>query len=659
MLTGRLRQAWFAWMGLAAGWLGTAAAQQPAFPGAEGFGAFATGGRSGTVYHVTNLNNSGSGSFRDAVSQPNRTVVFDVSGIINIPSNQPISIGQSNITVAGQTAPGDGITTRGGLVEVKGRNVIVRFLHCRPGDVNCPNYQDDSIHVVYGTNVVLDHVSGSWCNDEVLSVTHFSTNVTVQWCIIAEPLNLSCHVENGQLQEHGYGTLIRFGGAGVTFHHNLYAHNKSRNPRLGDNYRLDWVNNVIYNWGDTCGYNANDNADTPGFVQYLNYVGNYLIVGTNTTQDPPRAFKGDTTISNSQCRIYQTGNLIDTNKTGALQGFDKGWANFTGNFTTNLSPFPAPPVSTDTASNAYVRVLSWAGVFIARDAVDAGIVSNVLTKTGNIINSQNEVGGWPPMNSLPAPLDTDQDGMPDFWEVALGSATNNAADRNDLMPDGYTRLEWYLNWLATPHARVTNSFVDVDLRRYAGGLLNPAFTTPAASNGTATVLGDGYTARFTPNNGFSGLGSFQFVAAAGGFSLTGTVSVLVSPGATLSAFEQWQMQYFGSTNSPAAAADADPDGDGMSNTNEFLAGSDPTNNLSALRILSVRAQGNDMVITWQTVGGKTNAVQAATVNVYTNDLADISSPLLIAGSGDVSTNYTDSGGATNVPARFYRVRLVP
>jgi pectate lyase len=663
MLTGKLHRVWRIGIGLTAGWLVTASAQQPAFPGAEGFGAFASGGRSGAVYHVTNLNNSGSGSFRDAVSQPNRTIVFDVSGIINIPSNQPISITRSNITVAGQTAPGDGITTRGGLLEVNGaRNVIVRFLHCRPGDTNCPNYQDDSFHVVRGTNVIVDHVSGSWCNDEVLSVTHFSTNVTIQWCVIAEPLNLSCHVEGGVLQEHGYGTLIRFGGAGVTFHHNLYAHNKSRNPRLGDNYRLDWVNNVIYNWGDTAGYNANDNADTPGFVQSLNYVNNYLIVGTNTTQNPPRAFKSDTTISNSQCQIYQSGNLIDTNRTGPLAGFDKGWANFTGNFTTNLSPFPAPPVTTDTASNAYVRVLSWAGASVVRDAVDARVVSNVLTKTGKIINSQNEVGGWPAMNSLPAPLDTDQDGMPDFWEAALGSGTNNAADRNDLMPDGYTRLEWYLNWLAAPHARVTNAFVEVDLLRYTAGLIGPTFTTPSASNGAVTLLGDGHTARFTPNNGFSGLGNFQFVGSASGFSLTGAVSVLVSPGATpppLTPFEQWQLQYFGSTNSPAADASADPDGDGQTNLAEFQSGTNPTNNLSALRIVSVTAQANDIVITWQTVGGRTNAVQAATGGDYTNNLADISGNLIITGSGDVTTNYTDTGGATNVPARFYRVRVVP
>src|ERR1043166_181213 len=147
-----------------------ASAQQLAFPGAEGFGAFALGGRSGTVYHVTNLANSGSGSFRDAVSVANRTVVFDISGIINVPSNSPLSISRSNITVAGQTAPGDGITMKGGLTQVSStRNVIVRYLHCRPGDVNCPNFQDDSFDVNSSRTVMVDHISGSWDNDEVLS----------------------------------------------------------------------------------------------------------------------------------------------------------------------------------------------------------------------------------------------------------------------------------------------------------------------------------------------------------------------------------------------------------------------------------------------------------------------------------------------------------
>ncbi len=611
----------------------------------------------------SNLGNSGSGSFRDAVSQPNRTVVFDISGIIDIPSNSPISI-HSNITVAGQTAPGDGITTKGGLTQVSGRrNVIVRFLRCRPGDVNCPNYQEDSFHVVNSRDVIVDHVSGSWCNDEVLSVTTCS-NITVQWSMIAEPLNFSCHVEGGVTQQHGYASLLRWNTGGLSFHHNLYAHNKSRNPRLGDNTRLDWVNNVIYNWGDTCGYNANDNGDTPGFTNWLNYVNNYLIVGTNTTQNPPRAYKGDTTNNAGQCQVYQTGNLIDTNKTGPLVGFDKGWASFTGNFTTNNIRLPFPQVTTDTASNAYARVLSWVGASVVRDAVDARIVSNVMTKTGKIINSQNEVGGWPSMNSLPAPLDTDQDGMPDFWELALNSSTNNAADRNDLTPDGYTRLEGYLNWLAAPHARVTNSFADVELQQYTAALSSPTYSTFSASNGTVALLGDGHTAQFTPTGGFSGLASFQFTAAGGSLSLTDTVSVLVSPGAgvpPLTAFEQWQITFFGSTTNPAAAANIDADGDGMNNLQEFLTGTDPTDSASAFRITAIARQDNtNILVTWTMGPGKTNALQraAGTANgsYATNNFADV---FTVTNTVGPSTNYHDLSAATNFPSRYYRVRLVP
>jgi len=728
--------------------IAVAPAQQPAFPGAEGFGAFATGGRSGTVYHVTNLSDSGSGSFRDAVSAANRTIVFDVSGTINLSSN--LSISKSNLTIAGQTAPGDGIAVRGWLTSVSGRNVIIRYIRCRPGDINCPTFQDDAFHFDTASNCIADHVSASWDNDEALSTTH-STNITVQWCMIEEPLDYSCHDEGTGIQHHGYGSLLRYGAGRLSFHHNLYAHCKSRNPRLGDNIRLDFVNNVIYNWGDTCGYNSaadtNDNITagnpTGVFTQYLNYVNNYLIIGTSTTQSPPRAFKSDAAMNRASCQIYQSNNLIDTNKTGPLAGYDKGWASFSGNFTTNSTPFAAPPVTTDSPTAAFVRVLSSGGASLVRDAVDAGVVSNVLTRTGHIINSQTEVGGWPTLNSLPAPLDTDQDGMPDFWEAAMGSNTNNATDRNDLMPDGYTRLEWYLNWLAAPHALATNSFVDVELRQYTAGLSNTAYAVASPSNGVVTVLGDGHTARFTPTPGFSGMGRFVFTATGDPGSLSDTVSVLVASSAiapvaaftaspvsgtepltvlftdastgtpplsltwnlgdstitntsdgagfghiygagsytvtltasnsagtstlvsnnliqVITAFQAWQLKYFNCTNCPQADTTADPDGDGQNNQAEFLSGTNPTNSQSALRIISAGTVSNDIVITWRTAGGHTNVVQATTGDGnggYDTNFAYISGLLTITGSGDTMTNYVDVGGATNVPSRYYRVRV--
>jgi autotransporter-associated beta strand protein len=496
-----------------------------AFAGAEGFGAISSGGRSGAVYHVTNLNDSGSGSFRDAVSQSNRTIVFDVSGTINLGSD--LSITSPNLTIAGQTAPGDGITLKGRLTEVKNtHDIIVRYIRCRPGDVNCPSFQDDAFHVLNGSNIVVDHVSSSWSIDEALSVT-WSTNVTVQWCTLTESLRNSCH-EKGA---HGYGSLIRYGGGGISYHHNLYAHNTSRNPRgPSDKIRLDFVNNVIYNWAFFAGYNEDDSADNPdGYTNFANYVNNYLIAGSDTTQNPPRVFRSG--VPNAAfTQIYQSGNLMDTNRNGALDGGDLGWSGFGGPFTTNITRLPFPLVITDSANAAYVRVLSSVGASFARDAVDSRIVSNVLQQNGAIIDSQNDVGGWPALNSLPAPTDTDQDGMPNFWEAVLGLNANNAADRNALTPDGYTRLEEYLDWLAGPHGRVqTNSFVNIELQRYTVSMQSPVYGVSNPSNGVVTLLGDGHTAQFTPTPGFSGLASFLFTATNSSVSLTGTVSVLVTP----------------------------------------------------------------------------------------------------------------------------------
>lgn len=929
--TGRLRwkPVWYlCGMGLGLCLSATARAQQLAFPGAEGFGAFALGGRSGTVYHVTNLGNSGSGSFRDAVSQPNRTIVFDVSGTINLSS--ALSISRSNLTIAGQTAPGEGITLKGNLTSVSAQNVIVRFIRCRGGDINCTNaYQEDAFHFDTAFNSIADHVSASWSIDEALSVS-WSDNITVQWCMISEALNAACHYIDGAgtncCQNHGYGSLLRYGDGGLSFHHNLYAHNWSRNPRLGDNLSLDFVNNVIYNWQDQAGYDENDTTDNGGpYQHFLNYVGNYLIAGLNTPPGSKQrtAFNGKGP-DPTYCQIYQSGNLIDTNADHVLDGVDRGWAAFINKFTTNTTPFTIPQVTqvtTDGATTAYVRVVSAVGASATRDAVDSRIVSNVVNHDGFIINSQNQVGGWPTLYSLPAPTDTDQDGMPDFWEMAVGLNPNNAADRNNLTSDGYTRLEGYLNWLAAPHARVqTNSVAYVDLRQYAAGLLSPAFTVSSASNGVVQLLGDGHNVKFTPTPGFFGLASFAFSAADPdpNYSLSGTATVVVTPmsvtpnlvwrgdgtnnwnvattanwlnganivkfyagdnvtfndagtnnpainlvgtllpssvtvtavqnytfggsgslggmmsllksgsgqltlatsntysggttvsngtllvnnatgsgtgvgavtvlsggtlggtgviggpvsvtgrlapgnsagtllvnnnlafnggavlqyqlgtnsdltavsgnlilggtlnvtdaggftnttyplftyGGTLTTngsptiltigttpdtnktytidistagqvnlivgstappldpFLAWQLQYFNCTNlvtCPQAAGDVDADGDGMSNTNEFLSGTNPTNGLSALRITSVARQAVDVAITWTTAGGFTNAVQTTTGS-YTTNFVDLSGLIVVSGSGDATTNYVDGGGATNNPSRYYRIRLVP
>jgi pectate lyase len=486
----------------------------PAFPGAEGFGANAVGGRGGTVFHVTTTNDNGpsslAGSLRQGVSVANRTIVFDVSGTINLTTDLKIS--KNNITIAGQTAPGDGICLKGWLTSVQDtHDVIVRYIRCRPGDVACPTFQDDSFHFVNATNCIVDHVTATWSIDECLSCT-WSTNITAQWCIIGQSLKNSCHVKGA----HGYGSLLRYANGGVTYHHNLYVDNDSRNPRPGDDIHLDFVNNVVYNWGGTAGYNADDSADDLAngglyFTNVLNYVSNYFIAGPSTSGHLTVAF--DAGVTNSlQCQIYQSGNLIDSDKNGSLNGANTGWSMFGSPYTQLVSRFGAPQVSTDTPGVACERVLAFVGASAARDAVDTQIITDVRNQTGAIIDSETQVGGWPTLNSSTAPMDTDQDGIPDYWELALGWSTS-VTNNNHVNTDGYTDLEWYLNWLAAPHALCNrNGSVDVNLRKVLGVTNAFGFGVTSASNGVVSLLGDGFTARFIATNNFNGLAGFNFNA---------------------------------------------------------------------------------------------------------------------------------------------------
>ncbi len=506
------------------GLLPSASGQTLAFPGAEGCGRFASGGRGGDVYYVTNLNDSGAGSLRYGIStapSTGRTILFKVSGTIELATD--LALSKPNITIAGQTAPGDGITLKRRTLKVSGaRNVIIRYIRVRPGDVDT-NFEGDAIWVYQSTNVILDHVSTSWSVDECLSVT-YSTNVTVQWCMISESLNKSQHYKG----EHGYGSLLRYGAGALTFHHNLYQHHKSRNPRLGDRIKLDFVNNVIYNWGDRAGYSADDSGDNPGgFTNYLNYVGNYLVAGPST-KTPNTAFASGTT----NTVIYQAGNMIDPNRNGLLDGTNTGWGMFSGfPYTAAPTRYPLPEVVTDSAPDAFQRVLAFAGASLARDEVDQRLIRTVRNQTGmivdavgpsdqptdyvtNTINGTNYifVRGWPVLNSLVPPADTDNDGIPDYWEIALGW-NPNLANNNHTNADGYTDLEWYLNWLAEPHAvTACNQAVDVNLRALTGDCPNLSFHSLNTTNGAVSLLPDGVTARYVPPTNFVGLASFAFSA---------------------------------------------------------------------------------------------------------------------------------------------------
>lgn len=413
----------------------------PAFPGAEGFGARVTGGRSKDVYEVTNLNDSGPGSFRDAVSKGDRTIVFRVGGTIQLRSR--INIDASNLTIAGQTAPGGGICIRDQWINLRGSNIIVRHLRFRLGDES--KQETDSLTIWRGAkDIIIDHCSVSWSVDEALSLAGDCQNITVQWCMIYEALRQGGHVKG----THGYGSLSRASG-GVTWHHNLWAHNDARNPRLGDSYgrdpkpTFDVRNNVMYDFGELC----------TGWTQgtfTANYVGNYIKPGPSSKAKTPISVSNNDKEAPSNLHFYVADNVVHGN-----DELTKDNSLFAS--TTNIGgkdvfffvdkPFDTPPVKTTSAQQAYEDVLNKAGATLpARDAADARLVEQVRSGTGKMINSQSEVGGWPDLAAGEAPADSDHDGMPDAWEASHGFDSNDPADRNaDPDGDGYTNLEECIN----------------------------------------------------------------------------------------------------------------------------------------------------------------------------------------------------------------------
>ncbi|MBD5782498.1 pectate lyase [Pelagicoccus sp. NFK12] len=430
--------------------LAAASQQQLAFPGAEGFGAYAKGGRGGRAIYVSNLHDSGEGSLRWAVEQEGpRTVVFEISGTIELESG--LDIENPFLTIAGQTAPGDGICLKGDTVRVRTNDVIIRHLRFRLGDSQHgqgSRQGKDALSISSGANIIVDHCSASWSLDEVLSASTSKptlTRVTVQWCYITEALNPS---------QHGFGSLIRgTGGAKYSFLRNLYAHNRGRNPRPG-NYNsnphdqdpngllLDFRNNVIYNWG---GGHAGYNADSVS-VTRLNYVGNYLIPGVDSK---PTGIAYST--GSPYNRSYFAENAFDgqiPEDPWSLVNFRETWtADNIRDYRKDI-PFETGPVTTDDAATAYARVLDFGGASLPkRDAVDARVVESVRDRSGQIIKSQEDVGGWPLLKSLPAPADSDRDGMPDSWETANGLDPNDPQDGNQVASNGYTQLENYLNQL--------------------------------------------------------------------------------------------------------------------------------------------------------------------------------------------------------------------
>ena len=398
----------------------TAQSQLRAFPGAEGFGANATGGRGGSVYIVTNLADSGPGSFRDAVSQPNRYVVFAVGGIINIDARVVVS---PNITIAGQTAPGDGITIYGnGISFSNANNTITRYIRIRMGVGG--DSGADAIAIATGNNMIFDHVSVSWGRDGTFDINGDVSNVTIQDCIIAQ--GLDTHSTGGLMQSTGGVSIIR----------TLWIDNHTRNPKVkGIN---QFINNVIYNWrGD--GYILGDSAG----ISEANVIGNYFIDGPSTTG-------GAFTRGNTNFRIFASNNFRDRNRNGALDGALIPQNEYT-TVTWMTSPFPYPAVTTTPPQQAYSDVVAKAGSSLRRDRIDTRLIAELTSFgiLGQIIANENAapMNGPGPVNGGTAPADTDRDGMPNFWEIANGANPNVADHNGDVNGNGYRNIEDYVNSL--------------------------------------------------------------------------------------------------------------------------------------------------------------------------------------------------------------------
>lgn len=413
-----------------------AAPMVPAFPGAEGFGAFNPGGRGGRVLRVTNLADFGPGSLRAAVeAEGPRTVVFDVAGIIELESR--LVIANPYITIAGQTAPGGGVTLANYPTIITATDVILRHLRFRLGDA--AGQQEDALEIK-GTNVIVDHASATWGIDETLSVSD-AHNVTVQWSLIAHSLNRSIH-EKGA---HGYGSLVRGErGASYSFHHNLWAHHRSRMPRPGNylSHKLDplglladFRNNVIYNWE---GSYPGANYDTDSISRY-NFIGNYYLPGQNSGDT--WAFRDE----NPYAQAFFQDNYMDGKLPEDPWSLVRGWGPWTEGYKLQ-EELPVAPVTTQSAPEAFKSVVAGAGAF-PRDAVDTAIIHSVLRGSGRIIDSQAEVGGWPQVESGQAEKDHDQDGIPDWWEQQNGLDPHDPSDAQELSVSGYTHLELYLNSL--------------------------------------------------------------------------------------------------------------------------------------------------------------------------------------------------------------------
>lgn len=436
-----------------------------AFPGAVGGGKYATGGRGGEIYHVTNLNDSGTGSFRDAVSKSNRIVVFDVSGTIELKSN---ILCQSNITIAGQTAPGgSGITLKNYKMGMSGDNIICRYISSRPGPYAATSSGNDAWGGAAGSNSIIDHCSMGWTTDEQWGLYSNNMNYTVQYSVIGPADSWGGHKKG----LHGFGMMM--GKGNLTFDHNLIIHNVSRNFRgkVQGTYTADFTNNIIYDWGYQTAY---------GTIGHLNYVNNTLKAGNSTTGGY-HWMNVDSSTSPENFKVYCDGNRL-INKDGSLHEItNDNWSGVSVKTSIGITkddlysstPFQTIINGTDVSSvndvesaeDSYEHVISFAGNGIASDkrtAIDLQCAEETKNGTGSCsgtsdydasetnLDKYNIQCGvtyeYPSAVLTKTIVDTDNDGMADEWELARGLNPKDASDANgDYCGQGYTNIEYYIN----------------------------------------------------------------------------------------------------------------------------------------------------------------------------------------------------------------------
>ena len=511
----------------------TAIAQTPAFPGAEGFGAYANGGRGGDVYVVTNLNTSGAGSFYEGITTvptTGRTVVFAVSGQIHLAGGVATRITANKLTIAGQTAPGDGILLKDGTLRISGDDIVIRHLRFRHGKNGSGG---DCIDLDSGCqNAILDHISMSFSTDE--NISSFGSppeNLTLQWSL-----------NSWGLESHSCGGLWDQNHA--TCHHTLWAHNHTRNPKARPNALLEWTNNTTFDWD--IGFIMGD-SQTPAAWK-ANVRGNYFICPPGNIRNTPLEKASLDRNGYPNFSVYQDNNLHDRDGDGILNGTDRGWSivsgsaydattNPAGNYLKLTSPVAGSALlNVDAPLLGYKKLVSNSGALrpdykytgALRDEVDTRMIQNLTAQTRNHITRESDLagvsnGGFGTFSPSTPPIDSDKDGMPDPFEIALGwnpgvkdhtTAVSGTAFFPAGYPSSYTRLEEYLHFKSVPHLMLlknTSTSPDIDLTRYAAGFSsNPVFTLTNITGGTATQSGTGgKLVHFTANN-TAGRGGFTF-----------------------------------------------------------------------------------------------------------------------------------------------------